>query len=199
MHSDAPFREYSFLEQPRVLPGDRHDAIALGVRGAASWDHNAPLGASTAAAAATNSSGGSGGGGGGGDSGSGAQRPTRRLTMAVGDSYADVRASIDRAGWQSAYVVEVDARSLELLCEDLGSPSANEEFNRIMHTVLGVAEQVCAYPVPRTHVESTQGRCRWPRIASDGLGSPLMASECLRWPLSASDGLSVPPVAAGCH
>ena len=38
--------------------------------------------------------------------------------------------------------MDVSARSLELLCEDLGSPQANAEFNTIMHTVLGVAEQV---------------------------------------------------------
>ena len=43
------------------------------------------------------------------------------------------------------YVVDVSARSLELLCEDLGSPSKNAEFNKIMHTVLGVAEQVIGH------------------------------------------------------
>jgi hypothetical protein len=43
------------------------------------------------------------------------------------------------------YVVDVSARSLELLCEDFGDTKANAEFNTIMHTVLGVAEQVLAY------------------------------------------------------
>ena len=39
-------------------------------------------------------------------------------------------------------MLRVDARSLELLCEDLGSAGANREFNKITHRVLGVAEQI---------------------------------------------------------
>ena len=38
-------------------------------------------------------------------------------------------------------VAQVDARSLELLCEDMGSAADNAEFNKIMHRVLGIAEQ----------------------------------------------------------
>ena len=38
--------------------------------------------------------------------------------------------------------LQVDARSLELLCEDLGSVSANHGFNSVMHTVLGIGEQI---------------------------------------------------------
>ena len=45
-------------------------------------------------------------------------------------------------GWSDAFVVSVDARSLELLCEDLGTSAANREFNQIFHRVLGVAEQI---------------------------------------------------------
>ena len=45
-------------------------------------------------------------------------------------------------GWQGAFVVQVDARSLELLCEDLGSPEENRAFNALTHRVLGVAEQI---------------------------------------------------------
>ena len=37
---------------------------------------------------------------------------------------------------------QVEARSLELLCESLGSRSKNRDFNQIIHRVLGVAEQV---------------------------------------------------------
>ena len=48
----------------------------------------------------------------------------------------------ERRGWSGAYVVDVDARSLELLCEDLGTPAANRKFNGVMHRVLGVAEQI---------------------------------------------------------
>ena len=40
------------------------------------------------------------------------------------------------------FVAQVDARSLELLCEDMGSAADNAEFNAIMHRVLGIAEQV---------------------------------------------------------
>jgi len=122
VHSDAPFREYSFLNSSRILKSDREDRLSLGVRGASTWTDAAPLGGSTT----TDADG----------------KQVRKLSMAVGDSYEGVRASLDKAGWGSAYVVQVDARSLELLCEDLGSAAANRDFNTIMHTVLGVAEQV---------------------------------------------------------
>jgi len=44
--------------------------------------------------------------------------------------------------WQDAYVVKIGARSLEMLCEDLGSSEENSAFNAIIHRVLGIAEQV---------------------------------------------------------
>ena len=175
-------RRYSFLNSSRILKSDREDRLSLGVRGASTWTDAAPLGGSTT----TDADG----------------KQVRKLSMAVGDSYEGVRASLDKAGWGSAYVVQVDARSLELLCEvgachsfcsafqslafhsvtfdsddfhscafsslraehllafslpplihtpllsllllhqDLGSAAANRDFNTIMHTVLGVAEQV---------------------------------------------------------
>ena len=34
VHDEVPFREYSFLENPRVAPADRADVVALHVRGA---------------------------------------------------------------------------------------------------------------------------------------------------------------------
>ena len=121
VHSDAPFREYSFLNHSRILPSDRADAVELGVQGARGWAAN-ELGAATSPGADG--------------------KPRRTLTMGVGDSYSDVKGALSTAGWGSAYVLTVDARSIELLCEHLGSTQANREFNAIMHTVLGVAEQV---------------------------------------------------------
>ena len=47
-----------------------------------------------------------------------------------------------RRSGHNPYVVQISARSLELLCEDLGSDQNNNDFNKVMHTVLGVAEQV---------------------------------------------------------
>ena len=47
---------------------------------------------------------------------------------------------------ERALAAQVDARSLELLCEDLGSASANQEFNDVVHGLLGVAEQVLPSP-----------------------------------------------------
>ena len=66
----------------------------------------------------------------------------RVLTLAPGDNYAKVDEALRSKTWESAFVVQVDARSLELLCEDLGSGGANRAFNTITHRVLGVAEQV---------------------------------------------------------
>jgi hypothetical protein len=64
------------------------------------------------------------------------------VILKPGQTYYDAADALRKSGHQTAYVVHISARSLELLCEDLGSPSANTEFNDIMHTVLGVAEQV---------------------------------------------------------
>jgi hypothetical protein len=57
-------------------------------------------------------------------------------------SARQVREALGARGWSSAFVLTVDARALELLCEDLGSSSENSAFNQITHRVLGVAEQV---------------------------------------------------------
>ena len=44
VHSDVPFREYSFLDNPRVAPADRNDSARLHVRGAAdTWTGPARL------------------------------------------------------------------------------------------------------------------------------------------------------------
>jgi hypothetical protein len=66
------------------------------------------------------------------------------VTLQPGDDYAAAARALNTAGQQRAFIVKVHARSLELLCESLGSAEANKEFNKIMHTVLGVAEQVRA-------------------------------------------------------
>lgn len=72
-----------------------------------------------------------------------ASPPTGTTVMLhPGDDYAAAARALNTAGKQSAFVVKVHARSLELLCESLGSAGANKKFNGIMHTVLGVAEQV---------------------------------------------------------
>ena len=66
----------------------------------------------------------------------------RALTVGVGSSYARVAGALKKEGLDSAFVVKIDARSLELLCEDLGSEAENAKFNGIIHRVLGVAEQI---------------------------------------------------------
>ena len=108
-----PFREYSFLNNSRISPSDRRDRVRLGVRGAA--DRGGPLDP---------------------------QEDGRLVLLRPGDTYADAAAALRKSSRANPYVVEVSARSLELLCEDLGSAQQNTEFNTIMHTVLGVAEQV---------------------------------------------------------
>ncbi len=49
---------------------------------------------------------------------------------------------------RDTFAAQVDARSLELLCEDMGSAADNAEFNAIMHRVLGIAEQVISANSP---------------------------------------------------
>lgn len=115
VHSDAPFREYSFLNNSRIPASDRADVVRLGVVGASDGSDRAPL--------------------------NGADR-SRLLVLEPGSTYADAAAALAKSAHPSPYVVDVSARALELLCEDLGSPSANRQFNSVMHTVLGVAEQV---------------------------------------------------------
>jgi len=39
-------------------------------------------------------------------------------------------------------VAQIGARSLELLCESIGSSDANQQFNAVMHRVLGIGEQI---------------------------------------------------------
>ena len=169
VHSDVPMREYSFLENARIDASDLADVVRLDVHGAppagsgargpetgpmAAGMHTAPGGgaaraAAVAAAAAAASPTGrisanlralldanataSGGGRG---------REERTLSVGIGANYASVRDALANKGWSDAFVVTVDARSLELLCEDLGSAAANREFNQITHRVLGVAEQI---------------------------------------------------------
>mgnify|MGYP003684246843 CR=1 FL=1 len=71
----------------------------------------------------------------------------RTVTLRPGDDYAAVNTALGAARMQSAFVVKVHARSLELLCESLGTPGANKAFNAMIHDVLGVAEQVRLHPV----------------------------------------------------
>jgi hypothetical protein len=109
VHSDVPFREYSFLNNSRVAAADRADSVALHVRGS-----RAPA------------------------PGLGA----RVVELSPGDDYARVRDAVRAKGWSDAFVLTVHARSLELLCEDLGAGTANDAFNKVMHRVLGTAEQI---------------------------------------------------------
>ena len=111
VHSEAPFREYSFLDSPRVAPKDRADAVEVRVRGSAEAAAATTLGATV-------------------------------IDVDAGSNYAEVGAAIKAAGKGDAYVVRVDAHSLSLLCEDLGSSAENAAFNKVMHRVLGIAEQV---------------------------------------------------------
>ena len=115
MHSEAPFREYSFLNSTRIPKEDKEDVVYLTVSGASD---------------------GRNGNGGGGSS------TERKLVLQPGTNYADAAAALKKSNHPNPYVVDVSARSLELLCEDLGSTKENGEFNQIMHIVLGVAEQV---------------------------------------------------------
>jgi hypothetical protein len=78
------------------------------------------------------------------------------VTVLPGEDYAAAARALRAAGKQGAFVVQVHARSLELLCESLGSANANREFNQIIHTVLGVAEQVCARPLHLLSATSAQ-------------------------------------------
>mmetsp|Transcript_29126 Transcript_29126/g.79534 ORF Transcript_29126/g.79534 Transcript_29126/m.79534 type:complete len:257 (+) Transcript_29126:48-818(+) len=115
-HSDAPIREYSFLNNPRVKPYDRNDTVRLVVRGAMAEkvDHTGH-----------------------------APEPSQRvLELSPGDDYRKAATELNSNGWENAYVVKVGARSLELLCESMGTPQANKEFNNIMHRVLGIGEQI---------------------------------------------------------
>ena len=133
VHSDVPMREYSFLNNSRVRAADREDVVEVSVEGASPpasagvtsgtrsiTTYAAPASASAAAPGAAG----------------------RTLRMSVGDNYPRVGQALKAKGWSNAYVLRIDARSLELLCEDLGSGAANREFNQLTHRVLGVAEQI---------------------------------------------------------
>ena len=93
MHSEAPFREYSFLNSTRIPKEDKEDVVYLTVSGASD---------------------GRNGNGGGGSS------TERKLVLQPGTNYADAAAALKKSN-HPPYVVDVSARSLELLCEDLGS------------------------------------------------------------------------------
>ena len=135
MHSDAPIREYSFLNNSRVHPRDRNDLVTLAVTGApTSQPSQIAIHTHAAAAAHTDDQ--------DATQTSAPHLPTRTLMMTPGDSYASAAKSLQAKGWADAFVVQVDARSLELLCEDLGSRRANREYNEMVHRVLGVAEQI---------------------------------------------------------
>ena len=67
---------------------------------------------------------------------------SRELVVEPGTGMAEVARQLRLRGWESAYVLRIDARSMELLCEDLGSFFENRAFNQVMHRVLGIAEQV---------------------------------------------------------
>jgi hypothetical protein len=85
-------------------------------------------------------------------------------------------------------MLKVDARSLELLCEDLGSTAENDAFNGVMHTVLGIAEQVrfCAGSVnrryngrqddPKNPINCTWGFVRPPPLPQRGAGGACPAT-----------------------
>ena len=139
VHSDVPFREYSFLNNSRIHPRDRVDVVTLSVQGApVSAPSPTSIRTYTAAAPTSGPSSNSSAA----STGTRGAPPSRQLTASVGDSYAAVADALRTKGWSDAFVVQVDARSLELLCEDLGSPSENRHFNEIIHRVLGVAEQI---------------------------------------------------------
>ena len=132
VHSEVPFREYSFLENPRISPTDLADVVRLKVDGAPPEAKPSSLYESS----------GNGGGvytpPGGGRNGT----DDRVLSVGIGSSYGKVSEQLASKGWSNAFVVTVDARSLELLCEDLGDPHENGDFNRLTHRVVGVAEQI---------------------------------------------------------
>ena len=127
VHSETPFREYSFLDSPRVAPEDKADVVRLKVDGAAAEGGGAARGGVRGLHTPPHAE---------------ALRSNRTLSVAVGDNYRQVRDALAGRGWQGAFVVQIDARSLELLCENLGSPAENARFNELTHRVLGVAEQI---------------------------------------------------------
>jgi len=113
VHSQVPMRHYAFLESDRITEAQRNDSVVVRVR----WP-------------------------GGGAADSAAAVGARELHVAPGTSFADIARQLQLRSWSDAYVIRIDARSLELLCEDLGSTSENQAFNEIMHRVLGIGEQI---------------------------------------------------------
>jgi len=109
----VPFREYSFLDNPRVSPADKNDSVRLRARGIKDSQADASL-----------------------------NNRERLLEVDIGANYQEASKAISARGWDKAYVVKVGARSLEMLCEDLGSADENKKFNTIIHRVLGIGEQV---------------------------------------------------------
>ena len=108
-----PIREYSFLNNTRVAAADREDVVELHVDGA----RDETLGAGNGSAG-------------------------RVVRLRPGANYAEAKARLSLQGAEGAFLVRIGARSLELLCEDLGSPPENHKFNEAMGLVFGVAEQV---------------------------------------------------------
>jgi len=163
VHSDAPMREYSFLENALVTNAQRNDSVWLRVAGARDY------------------------------TGGGVDSNARELVLQPGDNYAKVAAGLAAKEWQTAYVLKVDARSLAGLCEDIGTPAQNEQFNKVMHTVLGIAEQVrfCDAKVNpryngrqddyRNPINCTWGFHRPPKMGAEGACLPsLQANRDLR-------------------
>ena len=145
IHSDVPMREYSFLNNSRVPDSDRHDVVDVvvdGASGPAEAGVTSGTRSITTSAVSAAPSDSSSGGASGGSSVGHSQTSPRVLTMRVGDNYPKVGAALKAKAWEDAFVLRVDARSLELLCEDLGGAAANRDFNQITHRVLGVAEQI---------------------------------------------------------
>ena len=127
VHSDVPMREYSFLNNSRIDPKDRADVVDVKVEGA-SEPGAAGVTSGTRSIPTL--------------IGAGAPAATRVLSMSVGANYPKVGEALKAKGWEDAFVLRIDARHLELLCEDLGTGWANREFNTITQRVLGVAEQI---------------------------------------------------------
>eukprot|EP00965_Chrysotila_dentata_P262239 6214509-Pleurochrysis_carterae.AAC.7 len=111
----------------------------------------------------------------------------RSVVLPAGANYKAVADEVVARGWQDAFVVQVHARSLELLCEDLGSAEENGQFNKIMHTVLGVAEQVASTahqsslrPIPICAPRSTGRLCVRPNDSTLSLFCAVPSAPCMR-------------------
>jgi hypothetical protein len=124
----------------------------------------------------------------------------RVLELQPGDNYAQAASGLGAKGWEKAYVLKVDARSLELLCEDIGTAEANKKFNDVMRTVLGIAEQVryCDKRVnPRYNGRQDDYQnpinCTWGFHRPPLMGTDSPGSACLRDPEQNRERRNEPP------